>query len=365
MNQKSFDKNKALIEFSITDSGIGIPATKLGVLFQSFSQVDDSTTRRFGGSGLGLAISKTLVEKMGGTIGVNSVINEGSTFFFSILAGIEVERRSPEVQVTECADYDKSISVLVAEDNPTNQKLVCRFFDKIGVKITLANDGLEVLELIKINQFDLIFMDVQMPNMDGMTATREVIKVLGKDAPPIIAMTANVFKEDQDKCYEAGMVDFLGKPISRKGIIEILCKYHPMNNVVVSDENTMESSTMCLIDKKQILFEFAEDFDIFCELVDDYKAGCDKMLNDLHHAIDAGESANVKIVAHTMKGITSNFYAKELVEDAFTLEEMGERDDLINASESLEKLKVSNNKVLKELDSFIKKHNASLNGEVA
>jgi PAS domain S-box-containing protein len=364
VNQDLKTSNRCQLDFRVKDTGIGVPASKLGKLFESFSQVDDSTTRRFGGSGLGLAISKSLVEKMGGVIKVESIENKGSTFSFSILAGIEESANLKPIAEVQ-SDYRRDIKVLVAEDNLTNQKLVIRFFDKIGVKLDLASDGLEVMELVKTNKYDLIFMDVQMPNMDGITATKLLCEKYGSDIPKIIAMTANVFKEDQQRCFDAGMIDFLGKPVSKKNIKNILGKYFPLEGSAPIITNNEDMMSDALIDEKQILFEFKEDFDIFCELVDDYKAGYIKMLKEIDDAIVKKDFQTLRVVAHTLKGVSSNFYSKPLTEAAFKLEKMGEDEVSDGVTEASVILKDYNTKVLAELDVFVKENSSLLDDEVA
>jgi CheY-like chemotaxis protein len=208
-------------------------------------------------------------------------------------------------------------------------------------------------------------MDVQMPKMDGLTATVQIKKWLGEKAPPIVAMTANVFKEDQIKCFEAGMTDFLAKPISRKSISAVLSKYFPAESLETEIDKTMEKINMNLLDEERILFEFSEDFDIFCELVEDYKAGYQQLFDELTHAIEQKNCENVKITAHTIKGVAANFYSKDLVEHAFVLERMGEKSDLNQAQEFFEKLRKSNEAVLTELDRFIQKNSSLIDSEVA
>lgn len=346
----------ARIQFSVRDTGIGIPAERMDRLFQSFSQVDASTTRKYGGTGLGLAISKRLIELLGGEIWVESEVGKGTTFFFTIEAkaadlpveelefkslnfkgkkvfvvddnetnlkilrlqcegwGLEVEtcnhpvnalrilrerndfnfaildmhmpemdgitlakrvrefrteRELPFVMLSSVADnmeesekkifntyltkpvrphrlgqairlvineqfrnekvisfpakkkpdlyenHNRNLRILVVEDNMVNQKVAGKILNKFGYKADFANNGLEGVKAISMIKYDLVFMDVQMPEMDGLTATREVIKLFPdpSDRPVIIAMTANALKEDQERCVEAGMDDFISKPV--------------------------------------------------------------------------------------------------------------------------------------------------------
>jgi len=205
------------VRFSIEDTGIGIPADKLSSLFQPFSQVDASITRRYGGSGLGLIISKKLVELMGGKIWVKSDVGRGSTFYFTILAeaadGWTVEPDSG----AECVDIDSGakrprLRILLAEDNPVNQKVMLKMLGRLGYSADIAANGREVLQALECRPYDLILMDVQMPEMDGLEAAREVRR-RWPVGPKIIAITAHALAGDREKCIQAGMDDYISKPI--------------------------------------------------------------------------------------------------------------------------------------------------------
>ena len=370
------DDNQLVAQFSIQDTGIGIPEDRAGRLFESFSQVDASTTRKYGGTGLGLSISKNLAELMGGTMWVESVINEGSTFHFTVVfsksairtltseasglndfegkkalvivhkefsraslssqvesagaipiplesvAGIEevdiehdqlilafvesgidglsgdeaieaVRKQCgvAELPVVVCGPLgsvhtsgdlrgkimsqlkpcklastkrhllesfgkaeptvkkaEKSteklgermpMSILLAEDNLVNQKVATRLFKKLGYKIDVANNGLEVIKSLEEGSYDLIFMDIQMPEMDGLEATSQVIAKWGEERPRIVALTANAMREDREKCYEVGMDDYLTKPFKPVELEESITKTY---GKIFSEENSTPSS---------------------------------------------------------------------------------------------------------------------------
>ena len=211
----------------VVDSGIGIAAQAQERLFQQFSQADSSTTREFGGTGLGLAISKRLVELMGGAIGFSSEPGRGSTFWFTLPVAAADNRRegvdiTPEVNTPEVARLGdigrmaRAPRVLVAEDNPVNQMLAKRLFQKLGCTFDLAANGVEAVRLAEENAYDIIFMDCSMPELDGYAATRELRQSMGLKSRriPIVALTANVMAEDQAKCLAAGMDDYISKPIN-------------------------------------------------------------------------------------------------------------------------------------------------------
>ncbi len=222
------------IVFSIKDTGIGISQENQKKLFTAFSQADSSITRRFGGTGLGLSISSKLVEMMNGEITFESEINKGSTFKASIplIEGEEVqdlsEKKTKALYSKEFAGENPH-KILIVEDNKVNQKLAMLMFQKLGYIVTVAEDGQKALDIIAEHYddeaFSLIFMDMQMPVMDGVTATKEIISTYANQSPPIIAMTANVLKEDKERCFDAGMIDFIPKPILLKDIKRILKEY--------------------------------------------------------------------------------------------------------------------------------------------
>jgi two-component system, sensor histidine kinase and response regulator len=208
------------LEFNVRDTGIGLTREQVSRLFRAFSQADSSTTRLFGGTGLGLAISKHLVESMQGTISVQSVPQSGSVFTFSVrLGSMEgFERPSTATPLVsseaEISARLKGARILVAEDNDFNQQVVVELLERVGARVTLADTGLEALaRLDDAGPFDLILMDVQMPEMDGYEATRILREREQTREIPIIAMTANVTKEDRARCLDAGMNDFQPKPI--------------------------------------------------------------------------------------------------------------------------------------------------------
>ncbi len=220
------EDEKYEISFSVTDTGIGIPQDALSLLFQSFRQVDSSTTRKYGGTGLGLAISRKLVELMGGRIWIESEPGRGSAFHFTIIA----EAAKPDYPLPvpmklpasgkRAGGRGSSLRLLLAEDNPVNQKVALQMLKKIGYRADVASNGREVLQALEMQRYDVVFMDVQMPEMDGFEATRIIReRFRSEDQPRIIALTAHALKGDREKCLEAGMDDYISKPIQ----LEELC----------------------------------------------------------------------------------------------------------------------------------------------
>ncbi|WNJ16813.1 tetratricopeptide repeat protein [Pontibacter sp. G13] len=206
------------LKFEVKDSGIGIPKEKLESIFDSFQQVDNSVSRKFGGVGLGLAISRKLVELMGGNIHVSSKVDQGSCFSFSIKTEI-APRSDREAFGAAGFEFDKTlgeqfpINILVAEDNKINQIVIDGILGKMGFKAQIVENGQQVLDTLEDTPIDLIFMDIQMPELDGLSATKEIINIYGNDhRPVIIAMTANAMSGVREEYLEAGMDDYISKP---------------------------------------------------------------------------------------------------------------------------------------------------------
>lgn len=214
-------------EVSIQDTGIGICASVQNRLFTAFMQANSSTTREFGGTGLGLVISSMLVQLMGGRIWLESEQNCGSVFRFTFLAESITEPLIP-AKPRLAPDIDMShIRVLLAEDHQINRLLVTKILNRVKITPVLACDGVEVLECLKNQSYDVILMDLQMPNMDGITATQKIRANKDLKQPYIIALTANAFAEDRINCSAAGMNDFISKPISIENLVNALKKASP------------------------------------------------------------------------------------------------------------------------------------------
>jgi PAS domain S-box-containing protein len=247
---ESENRKKATLCFSVSDTGIGIPAKRQDILFSPFSQVDGSTTRKYGGTGLGLAISKHLAELMGGKIGLESKEGKGSTFWFTAVfekqpdglrsademsakIGDEgaIERSAAKPSISE-NDMLK-IRILLVEDNPINQKVAQAMLKKMGFRADVVANGKEAVNALKMIPYDLVLMDCQMPLMDGFEATR-CIRQQGSKALnpriPIIAMTALAMQGDREMCIQAGMSDFIAKPVQQRELAEMLGKWLAIND---------------------------------------------------------------------------------------------------------------------------------------
>lgn len=220
-------KPEIVIEISVRDTGIGIPNDKQKTLFEAFTQVDSSTTRKYGGTGLGLQISKSLVEIMGGTIRLNSQLDKGSSFTFDLhlQEGEEVISISSDSQNTDKSSV-ADLHVLVAEDNATNQMVVGAMLKRLGYAYDICNNGQEAINALNKKQYDMILMDCQMPVLDGFAATEKIRMNPKWQTLPIIALTAGATDKEQKQCFEAGMNDFLSKPITINVLEKSLIKWH-------------------------------------------------------------------------------------------------------------------------------------------
>jgi PAS domain S-box-containing protein len=219
---------KHRFSFAVMDTGIGIPPDKMGILFQPFSRVDTTMSSRYDGSGLGLAISKSLIELMCGQIWADSEEGRGSTFHFSIDSEIVQDLSSRSVTSAKLF-YNMAeghpLRILVAEDNPSNQKVMVEMLKRMGYWPDAVADGREVIESLERRPYDIVFMDVRMPEMDGLKATQEIRKRWPINGPKVIAITAYALSGDREKCLEAGMDDYIAKPVQKGELAGILKRY--------------------------------------------------------------------------------------------------------------------------------------------
>jgi signal transduction histidine kinase len=211
---QSLEGRQADIRFEVEDTGVGIEKDIKDRLFEEFTQADGSTTRKYGGTGLGLAIVKQLVEIMHGEFGVDSTPGEGSTFWFRLPLEVSDEQviSAPKEELVE-SQHQLRGRILLVEDNPINQMVASKMLEKLGLDIILAGNGQEAIETLESEHIDAVLMDCQMPVLDGFAATRQIREQGRFVALPIIAMTANVMEGDRDKCIDAGMNDYIGKPV--------------------------------------------------------------------------------------------------------------------------------------------------------
>ncbi len=259
VSRQSGPDDAPLLCFSVHDTGIGLLPEQQSKLFKAFTQADRSITRRFGGTGLGLSIAKRLVEMMGGTIGVFSEIGEGTTFWFKVrLQTGDASRASPKrgPRAFPASEYQgwrnlfasRPVRVLIADDNITNQRVAMGILAKMGVRADAVANGSEVLAALKTLTYDLVLMDVQMPVMDGLEATKRIRDAEaiqpGSGRVPIIAMTAGTLQGDRENCSLAGMDDFVSKPIMPQALAQVLAQWLPKKKEYIFDSKTLVSRFM-------------------------------------------------------------------------------------------------------------------------
>jgi CheY-like chemotaxis protein len=235
---ESIASELVFLKISVKDTGIGISEELIPHLTEPFFQVDSSDTRAFHGTGLGLAISKKIVELLGGELEIKSIIGQGSEFAFSTLLKVStspiIEQRFALEQKSinwNGMARDFPLRILLAEDNDLNIKLMNLMLDQLGYEFDIAKDGKEAVELILINKYDLVLMDVQMPNMNGLEASKTIRKILSGEKLFIVGLSANVFDEDQKKAIDSGMDDYLTKPIRLQSLAEKLKFYSKKANL--------------------------------------------------------------------------------------------------------------------------------------
>ncbi|GAO36930.1 chemotaxis protein CheY [Sulfuricella sp. T08] len=325
------------LRFSVCDTGIGLSGTQVERLFQPFTQADSSTTRKYGGTGLGLAICKQLVELMGGEISVSSVEGQGSTFVFTIQAGVASSRSEVQPLAQAGASSDtvafqqslQGVRVLLVEDNSLNRLMAAEFLERRGASLTLAGHGGEAVERVKGETFDAVLMDLHMPVMDGLEAARLIRELPQGKALPIVAMTAAVLQEDRDRCAAVGMEDFIAKPVDPEDMIRVLLKWVKTGRQPSRGgaENVIESAGGVLpaflpgFNLEMALHRLDGNRNLLARLLLGFAGEQSGTLAQLDALVQAGDSAQAMILLHTLKGVAANLGAEELAEAARQLEE--------------------------------------------
>ena len=222
------DDSRAVIKFTVEDTGIGIEPEYIDTLFESFTQADSSTSRKYGGSGLGLSICQRLVKLMGGSINVKSHLGRGSSFAFSaefMKKDASSIQKHGEMGAIPAEFSLKDISILLVEDNPINQKVIARTLEAEGLQVSVVSNGQDAIRLIQSESYDIVLMDMQMPVLSGIETTKILREEIGLTELPIIALTANAMQEDMERCFEAGMNDFIVKPMNVEAVKRVIFKW--------------------------------------------------------------------------------------------------------------------------------------------
>jgi CheY-like chemotaxis protein/nitrogen-specific signal transduction histidine kinase len=327
----------ATVRFSVQDTGIGIPEARRAVIFDPFTQVDESTTRKYGGTGLGLAICRQLAGLMGGEIGVQSEEGHGSTFWFT--GRFEIRPEAIKIDPSANASSSdtgsatrKSARILLVEDNLVNQKVALGQLKRLGYMADVAGNGLEALKALEQTDYQLVFMDCQMPEMDGFEATRTIrdphSKVLNHEVP-IIAMTANAMKGDRERCLESGMSDYLTKPVNRNELgnaISLWLQVSRDATVAAPPEtadrvlSAQDIPAVELFNEDDILDRLDHDLEFVQSILEESLQDIPLHVARLKEISSSDELKVIRLEAHTLRGLAANISAFALKKVAQEME---------------------------------------------
>ena len=343
-----------LLRFEVEDSGVGIPSESIGKLFQPFTQVDSSATRRYGGSGLGLSICARLIKLMGGEFGVRSDYSKGATFWFTVPlpevkrfaeakaapAQIGPEEHLPvfgEIDALASSGGENTLRLLIVDDEETNRIVMAETFRHAGVEIMMACDGQEAVDLCRSNRFNLIFMDCQMPLVDGFAATMVIQEEAASNqrkAPPIVALTADATLTAQKRCQEVGMVDYLIKPLDFNKLQAVLSHWLPelrpsiVPKSLARTEIVGEMTGIQVAVNTAVLQRLREHVGNITPVIGVFLRSLDRRVTELDRAVQARDAEAINKVAHTMKGSSSQFGAEDLAQLCLLAEHMGKSGNI-------------------------------------
>jgi CheY-like chemotaxis protein len=382
-------ETEQVLKISVSDTGIGIPENRTHRLFKVFSQTDSSTSRKYGGSGLGLAISKKLAELMGGQVGFESREGRGSTFWCILPFEKTAETEDgicrdilpdflPESEIWPESGHESgktplfsefSPRILLAEDNIFNQKVTQIMLEKFGLSSDIANNGREVLEALGRKEYDLVLMDVQMPEMDGLEATEKIRKadsgVLNPHIP-ILAMTANAAKEDREKCLAAGMDDYLSKPVNADEMLHLIRKYIQPDitknagpaarrkpEETNADAPLSGKNAIAVFDSGDFLKRFDWDTDLCKRVLSGFPEQFGAEIEKLIQSLEEQNTEAIRHHAHTIKGMSANISAYRLRDIARQIGKAAKQEDAESAL-SLKNIFIQEAETLKrEVSRFI------------
>jgi PAS domain S-box-containing protein len=379
------------LRFTVRDTGIGIPKDKIHQLFTKFTQVDASTTRQYGGTGLGLAISKQLAELMGGEIGVASQEGEGSVFWFtarfSNQTGTVLMPRPTATNQTDLNILNRfqlgRARILMAEDNITNQQVALGILKKLGLNADIVIDGTQAVKALETIPYDLVLMDVQMPVMDGLEATRKIraqeaeraaqnsaqpAEGMNQERPasrplvPIIAMTAHAIAGDREKCLAAGMNDYVSKPMTPYALGKVLARWLPKDKdekKMMSDECEMisgkeiekdEVHTSLIFDRPGMMARLMNDKELADRIVAGFLGDIPRQMEALRTFLDAEDRLGAERQAHTIKGAAANVGGGVLFAVAFEIEKAAGDGDLKSAGKRLAEMEKAFDRLREEME---------------
>ena len=348
----SGDPRRVVLLFAVQDSGIGMTETTMSQLYQPFTQADNSTTRLHGGTGLGLSICKRLVEMMGGQINAQSSPGNGSTFSFSATFGRGGRRPRTASRAirTPLAQQQQSLRgcrLLVAEDQQINLQIARELLECAGVIVEVARNGAEAVAIVKDHgdNLDAILMDIQMPEMDGYEATRQIRQQFSAEQLPIFAMTAHVFDEERDRCLAAGMNDHLPKPLDVKALFSLLCRYIGTGTAANSNQALLGSladqeivelpDNLPGIDLDALMARLNQNRQLLVRLIRLFAHEHQGIAQEIGQRIQEDDLAAAARLAHGLKGVAGNLAALELQQRSGQLEETLKKGDRAAASHLL------------------------------
>ena len=367
------DEHSMLMRFEAEDTGIGLATEKLAGLFRTFQQADASTTRKYGGTGLGLAITMKLAELMGGEVGVDSELNHGSIFWFTarLKRGVGI---MPALSVVNTVNHEDELrkhyaglKILLADDVELNLEVVQLLLHGIGLQVDSAKNGREAVDKVRTCAYDLIFMDVQMPIMNGLDATRAIRQMSSRSQTPIVAMTANAFDEDRTVCLDAGMNDFLTKPVNPDTLYVCLLKWLPRPDAakdglpdagdgierierrekILPAPPSHETAVLIQrltripgLDIKDVLTRLHGNEEKLRRLIEIFMSEHALVAEKLSAALSAGNHANIEMLAHALKGSAGLIGAGEVAELANALlHSIRQKDDKLVLEKAFTELK--------------------------
>lgn len=325
----------------VEDTGIGIDPSALGRLFQPFEQADQGITRRYGGTGLGLAISREIVRAMGGDIHVETAPGKGSVFSFSVV----LPESAPPPRVNVNASIEpraggRALSILVVDDHPMNRRVALAVLDRLGYGADVAKDGRDAVLAAKRKNYDVILMDLQMPGMSGIEATRQICEGLaGQPMPRIVAMTASVFEEDREACRAAGMTDFVGKPIDARELDAVLSRAQSLVEKRPTAPPELPSGVLSPgpLEKLRELEAFGEP-GFVASLCREFIVDTKERLSRMEQAREAGAAKNLEREAHGLKSASASLGAEAMSKIAAALERAAHEGTLADAGERIRAL---------------------------